>query len=132
MARTYTWHFPLSRPQAGILQGNGTMGVMIWGEASVLKITLGRADLWDHRGGMPWTERMSYANIRACLESNDEQALRELFEKTPSGPGRPQQPTILPVGRMELDFGRARCFVKRSWTSTVPRLPSSSARAASG
>ena len=45
MARIYQWDFPLPRTHAGMLQGNGTMGVMIWGEGSVLRLTIGRGFL---------------------------------------------------------------------------------------
>ncbi|MGQ9555756.1 MAG: hypothetical protein ACUVX8_18275 [Candidatus Zipacnadales bacterium] len=44
MSRTHTWQFPLPRTHTGILQGNGTMGAMIWGSDNVLKIAIGRAD----------------------------------------------------------------------------------------
>jgi hypothetical protein len=103
--RACDWDFPLPRTHTGILQGNGTMGAMVWGEGSVLRITIGRADLWDHRGGMPWTEKMSYANIRACLEAKDEKGLRELFERTQNAPGEPARPSVIPIGRVEIDFG---------------------------
>ncbi len=45
------WRFPLPRTHTGILQGNGLMGVMIWGEGNILRVTLNRGDFWDHRGG---------------------------------------------------------------------------------
>jgi alpha-L-fucosidase 2 len=101
----YEWQFPLPRTHTGMLQGNGTLGLMIWGEGSVLRLTLGRADLWDHRGGLPWTEAQSYANIRDCLEQGDEPRLRQLFETTDSADDVPRRPSIIPVGRVELDFG---------------------------
>ncbi|MDA0335888.1 MAG: hypothetical protein O2782_12035 [bacterium] len=105
MPGTYEWEFPLPRTHTGMLQGNGRLGLMIWGQGSVLCLTLGRADLWDHRGGLPWTEKQSYANIRACLESGDESRLRALFEDTSRPEGEPPRPSIIPVGRLELDFG---------------------------
>lgn len=105
MRQTLDWTFPLPRTHTGIVQGNGTLGLMIWGEGRTLRLTLGRADLWDHRGGMPWTERMSYAGIRACLEHHDEPGLRALFEKTAEKEGEPPRPSIIPVGRLELDLG---------------------------
>ena len=88
-----------------MLQGNGVMGVMIWGEGSVLRLTIGRADFWDHRGGIRWNEQMSFATIRACLESGDEQRLREIFARADKQPGEPDWPSVLPIGRIELDFG---------------------------
>lgn len=102
---THSWHFPLPRTHTGILQGNGTFGAMIWGGDHTLKITLNRADFWDHRGGMPWTEGMSYRAIRCCLEARDEAGLRQLFERGPVPKGEPRRPTMLPLGRLELDFG---------------------------
>lgn len=103
--RKIMWRFPLTRTHCGILQGNGTFGAMIWGDKK-LNITLNRADFWDHRGGMAFTENMSYANIRECLEARDEQRLRKLFEGVPPEPGQPNRPTILPLGRLEIDFGK--------------------------
>lgn len=105
MKKTYDWDFPLTRTHTGILQGNGTLGAMIWGKGRTLCITIGRADLWDHRGGMPWTEKMSYKNIRRCLKKNDEHGLRKLFETTTGSKGNPVRPSVIPVGRLELDLG---------------------------
>ena len=106
MARKIEWDFPLPRTHTGMLQTNGTMGTMVWGAGSVLRITLGRADFWDHRGGLPWTEQQSYANIRQCLEKGDEAGLRTLFEDPGRPPGTPRRPSILPVGRVDVDFGQ--------------------------
>lgn len=101
---THTWMFPLVRTHSGMLQGNGTMGVMLWGGGRTLKVTVGRADYWDHRGGLHWTPQQSYKNIRNCLENNDEKGLRALFEQIPSKPGYPEQPSVIPVGRFEFIF----------------------------
>jgi len=106
MPRTYEWEFPLPRTHTGMLQANGVLGAMIWGEKSVLRLTIGRADFWDHRGGLQWTAAQSYAHIRDCLERSDEEGLRRLFEDTERGEGIPRRPSILPVGRIDIDFGR--------------------------
>jgi len=104
MARTYDWYFPLPRTHTGMLQGNGTMGAMIWGEGSVLRITVGRADFWDHRGGIHWGEQVNFAKIRAALESGSDAALNDLFGAH-AEPGQPAWPSVLPIGRIEIDFG---------------------------
>ncbi len=104
MGRTYDWEFPLPRTHTGMLQGNAVFGTMIWGEGNVLKITIGRADCWDHRGGLKWTETQSYQNIRRRLENNDERGLRKLFEDTSAAAGIPRRPSVLPVGRFEIVF----------------------------
>jgi len=97
------WQFPLPRPHTGLMLGNGTTGMLIWGEDRSLKITLGRADFWDHRGGMPWSEKQSFKKIRHYLENNDEVGLRSLFAcATEKQPGQPPRPSVIPVGRLEL------------------------------
>ena len=106
MKKLNTWHFPLTRTHTGMLLGNGTMGAMIWGQGSVLRITIGRTDFWDHRGGIRWNDRMSYANIRACLDGNDQKGLSGLFSVPEPPKGVPHYPTVLPLGRIELDFGK--------------------------
>ncbi len=104
MDRSYDWTFPLPRTHTGILQGNGVLGLMIWGGGETLCITAGRADFWDHRGGLPWREGMSYTAIRDCLERGDEAGLRALFEQPGAEPGQPRRPSLLPIGRFELVF----------------------------
>ena len=106
MSRTCEWEFPLPRTHTGLLQANGTLGTMIWGEKNILRITLGRVDFWDHRGGLPWTEMQSYECIRDCLGRGDEVGLRGLFEEVERDEGVPQRPSILPIGRLGIDFGR--------------------------
>ena len=105
MARTYDWHFPLPRTHTGMLQGNGVMGTMIWGGGGVLNVTIGRADFWDHRGGMEWTETMSFQRIRKCLDAGDSERLAALFASSPAPEGHPMRPSVIPIGRLEMDFG---------------------------
>jgi hypothetical protein len=111
MARTYDWYFPLPRTHTGMLQGNGTMGVMIWGEGSILRVTVGRADFWDHRGGLHWHEGINYNRIRVALESGSDEELNDLFGAHPK-PGEPAWPSVLPIGRLEIDFGAGARLVK--------------------
>jgi len=111
MARTYDWYFPLPRTHTGMLQGNGTMGVMIWGEGSTLRITIGRADFWDHRGGLHWHKGINYTRIRAALEAGSDEELRDLFGAHPRD-GEPAWPSVLPIGRIEIDFGPGARLVK--------------------
>ena len=104
---TYTWHFPLPRTHTGMLLGNGLLGAMVWGEGGRLCVTLGRADYWDRRGGSEWREDMSYANIKAHLARNDEDGLKKIFADNYNVAGGTRRPSVLPVGRFELDFGKA-------------------------
>lgn len=101
-----TWEFPLTRTHTGILMGNGRMGGILWGAGNLLSVTVGRADFWDHRGGMPFTEKHNMRNISDILLRKDKEAMTALFETETFGiPGQPRNPSILPVGRLELDFG---------------------------
>lgn len=106
----FTWFFPLPRVHTGLLLGNGRLGAMIWGEQSTLKITLGRADWWDHRGGKSWTAEMNYRDIRRCLESQDAEGIRTLFAEPDDG--GPRRPSLIPVGRFELKFASEVRLVK--------------------
>ena len=105
MIRTLEWHFPLHRTHTGIPLGNGRTGLIIWGSGSALRITVGRADVWDHRGGMSWTSRQNYRDIRSCLEAGDEAGIREIFRPETEGvSGQPARPSVLPLGRIDLEL----------------------------
>ncbi len=108
------WTFPLPRTHTGVPLGNGRTGVLVWGAGNVLRLTIGRADLWDHRGGMPWTEAQNYAAIRSCLESGDEAGIARIFRPaTEDEPEQPARPCVLPLGRLELVL-REGCVLTRA------------------
>ncbi|MFW5752842.1 MAG: glycosyl hydrolase family 95 catalytic domain-containing protein [Planctomycetota bacterium] len=87
-----TWTFPIARPHAGPLLGNGVQGVMVWGVDGAVSLTVGRAGFWDHRGGNDFTARTTYAQVRQLLEAGDEQGLRAAFGIDHEGSaGRPHQ-----------------------------------------
>ncbi|MBM3459212.1 MAG: hypothetical protein FJX77_11845, partial [Armatimonadetes bacterium] len=95
--------FPLREVHAGIPLANGVFGALIWGGEGELRITLNRADYWDHRGGLEFTEEATYANLRQWLEEGNEARLREVFEgRREAAPGVPPRPTRLPMGRVDL------------------------------
>ncbi|OGV48663.1 MAG: hypothetical protein A2017_04445 [Lentisphaerae bacterium GWF2_44_16] len=109
------WDFPLPRTHTGIMMGNGTTGLLIWGEGPLLKITMGRADLWDHRGGMQWTEKHNYRDIRKCLENNDENGIKKIFaSRTENIPGKPRRPSVVPLGRLDISLGEGAVLKKGS------------------
>jgi hypothetical protein len=51
---------------------DGVTGVLVWGGGDELRLTVGRADLWDHRGGYPWTNAQSYSNIVRLWRTDEE------------------------------------------------------------
>ena len=78
-----TWHFPLPRIHTGIPLGNGTLGVIAWGDQE-LNLTLARAGFWDHRGGTPFSSRITFPALRQLLEAGDEAGVLAAFR--PAGP----------------------------------------------
>ncbi len=105
MFEKHCWSFPLSDVDSGIALGNGTLGVRVWGQAQTLCLTLGRADFWDRRGGFEFRKGMTYCRIRELLDARDESGLRQLFEqKQTKKEGEPRAPSVMPVGRLELQL----------------------------
>ena len=96
------WEFPrLVSCHEGMAFSDGVTGVLVWGGGDEIRLTIGRADLWDHRGGYEWTSAQSYTNIVAAVESGDTERLMALFKKeTPKG--QPRNPYMLPLGRVVL------------------------------
>ena len=99
-AETVTWDFPRTGScHEGIAFGDGKTGVLVWGGGNEIRLTVGRSDLWDHRGGYAWTTEQSYTNIVAAVRSGDKDRLYGLFKKdTPKG--QPRNPYMLPLGRV--------------------------------
>ncbi len=91
-------YFPLRHIHKGAELGNGYTGEMIWGEGNILNITLGCANLWDHRGGMEWEEHQSYQAIRERLKAGDLQKVNELFAAKPTDTAK--CPSLIPAGRL--------------------------------
>ena len=94
------WEFPrMGSCHEGIAFGDGRTGVLVWGGGKEIRLTVGRADLWDHRGGYAWTPEQNYTNIVAAVHSGDRDRLYGLFRKeTPKG--EPRNPYMLPLGRV--------------------------------
>ena len=81
--------------------GNGYLGLYAWGEGQTLNVSIGCAELWDHRGGMSWTAHQNYHDIKAALLANDEEAINRLFatDNLPEA-GIPDRPSLIPLGRI--------------------------------
>ena len=104
------WFFPRPHVHEGVPFANAVTGALVWGEGCHLRVTLGRVDLWDHRGGMPWTAAHNYRDICAALEAHDEARLNAIFAIPTFGPKQPKQPFTVPVGTVEFDLGAGHCL----------------------
>ena len=83
----------------GAALGNGRMGLLVWGGENILRLTVGRADFWDHRGGMAWSEKQSFEAVSEILRSKTPERIDELF---PIVKEEPATPSVLPLGRVQL------------------------------
>ena len=100
--RTLTWQFPLPRPHTGVLLGNGTQGIMVWGGGRTLHFTISRTGFWDHRGGVEFNTKITYADLKAKLQAGDKEGINAAFAvPKPEKPslGHPQQ---LGGGRLDV------------------------------
>ena len=70
--RKLSFQYPLTRDQMGTPLGNGYLGALVWGEGRLLHISFGCSALWDHRGGMHWSERQNYKDIFQALKDGTE------------------------------------------------------------
>lgn len=119
--KVLVWQFPLTRPHTGILLGNGTQGLMVWGGGGQLNITIGRAGFWDHRGGNEFSARTTYREVKKLLEAKDEAGLRKVFEVPPAAVSQPKEPRQLGGGRLEIKL-------PDGWTLAQGRLLLQNAR----
>jgi len=94
------WAFPRrGNCHEGMAFSDGVTGVLVWGGGEELRVTVGRADMWDHRGGYSWTDDQNYRNIVALWRAGEREKLLSLFKKV-TPPGEPRNPYMLPQGRV--------------------------------
>ena len=115
-ATTVKWDFPCEGCcHEGIPFADGRTGILVWGGGDTINLTAGRGDLWDHRGGFPWTDEQSYANIIALVEKRDAAGLKAMFSQAVPGNWNPTgsawtsryNPYMLPLGRVTMKLGGA-------------------------
>ncbi len=101
------WEFPrMGSCHEGMAFADGVTGVLVWGGGDEVRLTVGRADMWDHRGGYQWKKEQSYTNILAAVESGDKERLLGLFKKE-TVKGQPRNPYMLPLGRVVVKLAGA-------------------------
>ena len=102
LAGAVEWEFPrLGSCHEGLAFSDGVTGVLVWGGGGEIRLTVGRADLWDHRGGYPWTPEQSYSNIVALVQTGRRGELLSLFRNDPPANwGGRFNPYMLPLGRV--------------------------------
>jgi alpha-L-fucosidase 2 len=91
---------PIARWDEAIPLGNGLMGVLVWGEGNVLRLSLDRGDVWDTRlpeafKAADWT----YATMQRLKAAGDHATHVKMFDEPYD---QIAYPTKLPVGRLEI------------------------------
>lgn len=95
----FNWELPQNWCHAGIPQGNGLFGSLLWGNSDSLKITVNRSDYWFYGDNLPPDAEQSYQNLKKFLQGGDEDELWRVFGGK-VGETRPLKSTRLPVGRL--------------------------------
>jgi alpha-L-fucosidase 2 len=90
---------PITTWDEAIPLGNGLLGGLLWGEATRLRISLDRGDLWDERpaDGVEW-DRFNYRTMRELVAAGRNDEFNGVFDKPYGG----LHPTKLPAGRVEI------------------------------
>ncbi len=101
--RSKEYEFPIRRPHSGVPVSNGMQGLLVWGEGHLLKITVGRAGFWDHRGGTAFTAAVKYPGLRSMLEGGRELELGNLFKSSACKKSY-DRPCQLGTGRIEISL----------------------------
>jgi len=99
---------PIQTWDEAVPLGNGTMGVLLWGETNRLRLSLDRGDLWDERPSkkhLAVRDRFNWAAMRRMVAENRMDKFNEVFD---SNYQDNSPPTKLPAGRVEitLDVGQ--------------------------
>ncbi|MEE4172958.1 MAG: sulfatase-like hydrolase/transferase, partial [Xanthomonadales bacterium] len=93
---------PITTWDEAVPLGNGTMGVLLWGEDNLLRLSLDRGDLWDERPSKRFTEvrdQFNWAAMQRMVAENDMARFHDVFDSNYDYNG---PPTKLPAGRVEI------------------------------
>ena len=99
---------PVKTWDEAIPLGNGTMGVLLWGEGSQLRLSLDRGDLWDERPSKRFTEvrgKFNWATMQQLAASNRMAEFNDIFDSNYDYNG---PPTKLPAGRVEITLNSSQ------------------------
>lgn len=88
--------------------GNGTMGVLMWGEGDRLRLSLDRGDLWDERPSNKRKAVDARFNWKAMQRMVAEKKMGEFGEVFDSNYDYNGPPTKLPAGRVEVKLTGGR------------------------
>ena len=74
---------PVQTWDEAIPLGNGTMGVLLWGETNRLRLSLDRGDLWDERPAkhhVQTRDRFNWRSMQQLVASNRMTEFHDVFD----------------------------------------------------
>ncbi len=92
---------PIQTWDEAVPLGNGTMGVLLWGESNTLRLSLDRGDLWDERPSKRFLEvrdQFNWKTMQELVVSDRMKEFNRIFDSNYEG----GSPTKLPAGRLEI------------------------------
>jgi alpha-L-fucosidase 2 len=93
---------PIKTWDEAVPLGNGAMGVLLWGETNLIRLSLDRGDLWDERPAKRFTEVRDRFNWRSMQQMVAENRMSEFNDVFDSNYDYHGPPTKLPAGRVEI------------------------------
>lgn len=93
---------PIATWDEALPLGNGSMGVLLWGETNLLRLSLDRGDLWDERPSRRFQEvrpLFNWRTMQGLVASNRMDEFHDIYDSNYDYHG---PPTKLPAGRVEL------------------------------
>jgi alpha-L-fucosidase 2 len=99
---------PVKTWDEAIPLGNGTMGVLLWGEENTVRLSLDRGDLWDERPSKRFTEihdKFNWRTMQELVASNRMDEFNDIFDSNYDYNG---PPTKLPAGRVEITLDKSQ------------------------
>ena len=95
---------PIKTWDEGVPLGNGKIGALLWGEGTLLRVSLDAADLWDTRTPeMLQRKDWTYAKMIELHRKQDWKTMHEYFDVPYDTIA---YPTKLPAGRLEISLAK--------------------------
>ena len=99
---------PIKTWDEAVPLGNGTMGVLLWGETNRLRLSLDRGDLWDERPSKAFLrvrDKFNWATLQQLVASNRMDEFNEICD---ANYDYNTSPTKLPAGRVEITLDESQ------------------------
>ena len=97
MLKPIPWPLRMENCHDGMPLGNGLFGALLWFRDGTLRVTVNRADFWDHRGGFRFGPDATYANLIGMLANDAWKRILRLYRPIDLAAGRLAKPGLVEV-----------------------------------